>query len=245
MVAQTPSGCFDSVLSRYAPSDFAQQSQIHRNISTRPPAPSREAPRQPHPQHRQIFNLGTCCFLYYHFSVLDNLDSIDWSKINHCYGPATGLPATLRALATGDKKQRERALWELHGNIWHQGTLYEATAYAVPFLLELVKSNPYEYADVLGLLALIANGTSYLQVHGKLLKMSEGEYRAQLARELEWVVQARKAVAQGSDLFLELLGAKDPKLRDMSIFLLGLTVSILQGDIGDVEIIERILGIES
>jgi hypothetical protein len=179
--------------------------------------------------------------------VLDNLDAIDWSKINHCYGPATDLPATLRALASGDKKQRERALWELHGNIWHQGTVYEATAYAVPFLLELVRSNHPGMLDVLGLLALIADGKSYLKVHGKALKMRDGQYQAQLARELEWVVQAKKAVAMGTELFVNLLAAEDRKLREMAAFLLGLTLSVASpsDDISTVEVIEKIMGIES
>jgi hypothetical protein len=150
----------------------------------------------------------------------------DWSKINHCYGPATDLPTTLRALASGDTKQREHALWELHGNIWHQGTVYEATAYAVPFLLELVRNNHADTLEVLGLLALIADGNSYLKVHGKDSKMSDGEYQAQLARELEWVAEAKKAVAMGSELFMELLAAEDRKLREMAAFLLGLTRSV-------------------
>lgn len=116
--------------------------------------------------------------------------------INHGYGPASDLPAILRALASGDKKQREQALWELHGNIWHQGTQYEATAYAVPFLLELVRSNPDEFGEVLGLLALIANGRSYLEVHGKLSTMSDKEYRLKLAEELEWIAPIEESRCQ-------------------------------------------------
>ncbi len=179
--------------------------------------------------------------------MLDNLDSIEWSKINHSYGPATDLPATLRVLASGDKKQRERASWELHGNIWHQGTVYEATAYAVPFLLELVRGNHPDTLDVLGLLALIADGNSYLKVHGKGVKMTDGEFQAQLARELEWVIQAKKAVATGTELFMELLATQDRKLREMGALLLGLTRSVRSAsdNISTVEVIERIMGIES
>ena len=150
-------------------------------------------------------------------------------------------------LASGGKKQREHALWELHGNIWHQGTVYEATAYAVPFLLELMRGNHPDALDVLGLLALIADGNSYLKVHGNALKMSDAEYQAQLARELEWVVQAKKAVAMGTELFMELLAAEDRKLREMGALLLGLTRSVRSAsdDISTIEVIERILGIKS
>jgi hypothetical protein len=181
----------------------------------------------------------------YHLSVRDNLETIDWSKLSHAYGSAADVPATLRALESGDERQRERALWELHGSIWHQGTVYEATAYAVPFLLELVRSNPQKSVEVLCLLALIANGTSYLEVHGKLLNLSDQEYQEKLARELDWAIRARTSVAKGSDLFIELLAAKDPKLHDISIFLLGLTASVARQDISAVEVIEKILGIDS
>jgi len=180
-------------------------------------------------------------------NMSDNLNAIDWSNITHAYGRATDLPATLRALAFGNGEECDRALWELHGNIWHQGTVYEATAYAVPFLLDLVKINHARSAEILSLLALIASGSSHLERHGNLLKMSEAIYDAKLTQELEWVTQAKKAVAAGSPLFIELMAAKDLRIREMSIFLLGLTraVSSPSDDISEVEIIERIHGIES
>jgi hypothetical protein len=177
--------------------------------------------------------------------VLDNLDNIDWSRVNHAYGPATDLPATLRALASGDKEQRERALWELHGNIWHQGTVYEATALAVPFLLELVRGKHPKSLEILWLLALIADGKSYGAAHGNLVKAADQEYQNQLARELDWVARSKEAIAKGQALFLEFLAAKDSKLREISIFLLGLTCAVAQDDISAVEVIERILGAES
>jgi hypothetical protein len=179
--------------------------------------------------------------------VLDTLNTIDWSKISHAYGPASDLPDMLRALASGDTKQRQEALWELHGNIWHQGTVYEATAYAVPFLLELVEKNHADSLEVLALLALIANGSSYLAVHGNSLKLSESEYQARLAQELDWVARAGKAVASGSQLFMSFLAGKDPKLREMGAFLLGLACPILpeSSDISELRVIEQILGIDS
>ena len=177
--------------------------------------------------------------------MLDPLDSIDWSKINHCHGPATDLPATLRALASGDDKQREHALWELHGNIWHQGTVYEATAVAVPFLLALVTNDHPDRVEILSLLALIADGNSYAAVHGNILKLDDQEYEAQLAREIQWVANAKKAVGAGWELFLELLAAEDKQVREMCIFLLGLTSTIRPEVASAVEVIERIRGVES
>jgi hypothetical protein len=170
--------------------------------------------------------------------VLETLDAIDWSKINHSYGPATDLPTQIRALAFGNKEEQEEALWELHGNIWHQGTVYEATAQTVPFLLEMVREKHPGSADILALLALTANGTSYLEVHGKRAQMSESDHKAQIARELRWVEEARAAVAKGADLYWELAGTAAGKLRDLSIYLLG----ILAAQNNVVQVIDRILG---
>jgi hypothetical protein len=87
-------------------------------------------------------------------------------------------------------------LWHLCGNIWHQGTVYEATAYAVPFLIELA-AHPLvpDRLGILQLLAVIATGRSYGDVHGNLLGKPDFDERK--AQELEWVEQAHTAVASG------------------------------------------------
>jgi HEAT repeat protein len=92
-------------------------------------------------------------------AVLEGLDEVAWGRLQHAYGPARDVPDQLRALRSPDPGQRERALWSLYGNIFHQGTRYEATAHAVPFLLELLAdpATPDRH-DVLGLLTSIAIG---------------------------------------------------------------------------------------
>lgn len=69
--------------------------------------------------------------------ALAGLDEIDWAGLSHAYGPAGDVPGLLRALAAGSPADREHALHALYGNIFHQGSRYEATAYAVPFLARL------------------------------------------------------------------------------------------------------------
>lgn len=56
----------------------------------------------------------------------------------HAYGSAEDVPRLLRDLRSADARSRGDALWGLFGNVFHQGSRYEASAYAVPFLLELV-----------------------------------------------------------------------------------------------------------
>lgn len=69
---------------------------------------------------------------------LVDLESAPWANIQHAYGPASDIPDLLRALTSRDAAAREKARCELCGNIWHQHTVYEATAYAVPFLIRML-----------------------------------------------------------------------------------------------------------
>ena len=92
------------------------------------------------------------------------LNQIPWKKLPHAYGSADDVPDLLRALRTAapDLRGEESPLWQLFGNIWHQGTVYEATAYAVPFLLEIAADKEtLDRCGVLGLLAEIAKASSY------------------------------------------------------------------------------------
>jgi len=90
--------------------------------------------------------------------MLDGLERIDWSRLEHAYGSAADVPDQIRALTSADPNQRDRALGELYSNIFHQGTRYEASAYAVPFLLELVRNPERPDRDLLGLLTALAIG---------------------------------------------------------------------------------------
>ncbi len=170
--------------------------------------------------------------------MLEGLDRIDWSQLSHAYGPATDVPGLLRALASEPAEEREEseesdeepgeheeALEALGCSIWHQGTVYGATAPTVPFLIELVEepSVPAR-AELLYLLQLIARGSSYLDVHQDLdfyrhAQRTE-EHQSQLRRELEWVDAARAAVLAGTPVYLQLLADPDPAIRSATAHLL-------------------------
>ncbi|WP_338790890.1 hypothetical protein [Bernardetia sp. MNP-M8] len=76
--------------------------------------------------------------------MLEKIDTIPWAKLQHAYGSAADVPDTIRSLTFSDKELRKNALWVLYGNIFHQGTRYEATPYAIPFLFELIESEYIE-----------------------------------------------------------------------------------------------------
>lgn len=144
---------------------------------------------------------------------MPELDEIPWKALQHAYGSAEDVPGLLRALrdpAFIAADSDEEPLWYLYGNIWHQGTVYEATSYAVPFLIDIAAdaSTP-DRAGVLNLLGEIASGSSYCQAHEGLQETTaKQEYDQRKTSELEWVRAAHAAVSKGFDTFVEL--TRDP-----------------------------------
>jgi tetratricopeptide (TPR) repeat protein len=137
--------------------------------------------------------------------VLAGLDEVPWRTLQHAYGPATDVPGQLRALLSPDEHVRERAMHRLYGNIWHQGSVYEATAYAVPFLIKLLA-----YArtpDKPAILHLIAD-------------LAEDDGTRTYGEDSE-AKSAHDAVGAGLPLYLDLLAAStEPQLRGAAITVL-------------------------
>jgi HEAT repeat protein len=136
--------------------------------------------------------------------MFSGLDDIDWSELRHAYGSASDVPALLRALADGE----EEPLNELFGNIHHQGTVYEATSYAVPFLIEVLDANEVQRDGILALLRAIADGSSYHHVHRRFMprsKQDTPEVQRTIETELEWVRAARAAVIAGTPSYLRII----------------------------------------
>lgn len=160
--------------------------------------------------------------------MLEGLDRVPWESLTHAYGPAADVPNMLRALASADAEEREDALWALYGNIWHQGTVYEATAHAVPFLYELVRDPAVgDREKILQLLHAIAYGSSYLDAHQHLSyigpKLKESPtFDEELKKELSDVEAAYLAVNEGHPILLRLLAEdRDPAVRRHAAKMLG------------------------
>jgi hypothetical protein len=93
--------------------------------------------------------------------MLKGLDELPWKKWKHAYGRAEDVPALIRKLADakGDPWEEGHPVMELCNSINHQGSTYEATAPAVPFLIELaVRRETPCRLEVFFLLASIAQG---------------------------------------------------------------------------------------
>jgi HEAT repeat protein len=155
--------------------------------------------------------------------MFEKLDAIDWAALSHAYGSAEDVPELLRALVSDDEETRHGALDALYGNIWHQGTIYEATGYAVPFLFEIAADERLpDRREVLELLHAIAEGTSYLDVHqhlsfvGERLK-EQPTFEADKARELQFVERAVDRIVERVPALLKLVaGDRDPQVASQA-----------------------------
>lgn len=157
--------------------------------------------------------------------MLEKLDDIPWKDLQHAYGSAEDIPYILRALAAGFRV--EDAIDELHGNIWHQGTVFEASPHAVPFLFELAAASTVPArAEILGLIGMMARGTSYLAVHARPGSVfaaglrRDPEFESKLARELAYVERTRSNILDHADLAHQMLRDAKPLVRAGAAFVL-------------------------
>jgi hypothetical protein len=85
------------------------------------------------------------------------LDRVPWQDLTHAYGSAADVPELIRALYDDDADVVSEAIYELYGNIHHQGTVFPAAPAAVPYLAHAVHHAPGKRVDLLLLLAVLAN----------------------------------------------------------------------------------------
>ena len=165
--------------------------------------------------------------------MLERLDRIDWANLGHAYGEASDVPGQIRALLSPDAKAREGALWSLYGNIFHQGTRYEATAHAVPFLFEMAESpaTPDRHR-LLGLLVDLALGYAeeYLPfgMDPDEVFSPDADAEADKTEEddefggdwVEWARAAYEAVEAGTGLFVKWTRDPDAQVRAAAVYAL-------------------------
>ncbi|MCB9698821.1 MAG: hypothetical protein H6738_18715 [Alphaproteobacteria bacterium] len=89
-------------------------------------------------------------------AALQAVEKVPWAELEHAYGPAEDVPALLRALARGKPEERASALDALGGNVFHQGSVYDATPPVARFVVALVEAAHPDTAELLGYLACLA-----------------------------------------------------------------------------------------
>lgn len=166
--------------------------------------------------------------------MLKGLDAIDWSRLNTCYGHSEEIPVALRNLLSDDAALHRVAFGTLHTELTHQGSIYEASVYVAPFLLELLALP--DMPDKLSLVGLLANlgsknaylGDSFQELAMRLLfkdmaQAGRGESPDLQKRRSEYrmaVEKTHQVVREGLPLILSLLTDDDPAMRMSVAYLL-------------------------
>jgi HEAT repeat protein len=159
--------------------------------------------------------------------VLEGLDEIDWARLHDCYGTAAELPQLLRDLASDDERARYDAMDYLFTDIWHQGSVYEASRYTVPFLIELAENPSVQQRPmILWLLTCLATGSMLLTGVDKYLASTEDwdtrpDRRAGAEHEYNDALAAHNAVADRIPNLQTLLWDRDVEVACSATYLLG------------------------
>lgn len=155
---------------------------------------------------------------------LDKLDTIDWPTLKTAYGSADALPMALRNLAAPDEEVRVAAWYTVRSELEHQGTIYQASAYAAPFLVGWLAELPYEEKrDMVTFLARLARRNGYKRQHLNLTDeqlKQDPIFQQEMAEEIRWVELTHQAVRRGRDLYLTFLDDQDLELRMATTYLL-------------------------
>ncbi|SFD48895.1 hypothetical protein [Streptomyces aidingensis] len=85
------------------------------------------------------------------------LDTVQWQSLTHAYGSAEDVPELIRALYQDDEETAGAALDGLLATIHHQGSVYPASAPAVPFLVHAARHVTGRREELLMLLSLLAD----------------------------------------------------------------------------------------
>src|ERR1022692_610498 len=109
-------------------------------------------------------------------AALDELDRVPWAELDHAYGTGKLGPqlyqdvaATLRQFGHTKPAAFEEGVDALFSNLCHQGTIYQSTAFAVPFLAAFVAGTdltPNQVVAFVVIFASIGIAASFEAPHG-------------------------------------------------------------------------------
>lgn len=147
---------------------------------------------------------------------LRGLEEIPWATLSHAHGSAEDVPLLLQGLLDADEVVRSGALDELYDKICHQGSVYDASVPATFFLLRLLGSpDTPDPGEIMGLLAALGQGSSYLAVHAdtpqqqamwrRIFSEDGREFEQELRRELDSVAAIRENLKKNAALLREKL----------------------------------------
>ena len=72
-------------------------------------------------------------------NLTEDLSAIPWATLKDAYGPSVKTPGHLKRLMSKNPNERQDAFDELTCTIYHQGSVYEASLYAIAPVAAMLK----------------------------------------------------------------------------------------------------------
>jgi hypothetical protein len=154
---------------------------------------------------------------------LAGLNNVPWAQLQDAYGSAADVPNEIRALVAEGADARNAAFKALFSNIWHQGTIYEASIHALPFLIEILRSDSCPDRNRLVLLvSCIVAGHGYWEIHESILLTNPfthhpvarpADLESKLAAERVLVDAVRKIGSDAAPLLIPELANPEADVR--------------------------------
>ncbi len=160
--------------------------------------------------------------------VLKGINEIDWENTYCCWPEfCKYFPLYLKGITSDNQEVFNLAYGELSCQIQHQGTIYEATAKVMPFLVKLVGDKNFKWkSKILKALPRLASGSSYLEAHQHMCLLAseraKPDFEERLEKELKDVYDTYMAVVSGSEIYTDLINSETPEFREYAAILLAI-----------------------
>jgi hypothetical protein len=176
--------------------------------------------------------------------MFETIDTVPWGSMRHAYGAASDVPGMFRKIVASGPDEVEGAVDELMNAVNHQYSIYEATPYVVPFLIEILSSGQEHAKElIIQVIDILAGYGSVLLEPGipgptyklepdltavpgceddieEALKRWEAERRQQRAEYEALEKEIHKAARDGIPVYIGLLAHPSPTLRASTASLL-------------------------
>ncbi len=149
--------------------------------------------------------------------IFDDLDQQPWSELTHAYGSAKDVPTWLRQLTSANERLRRSALMDLYGSICHQNWNCPATAYAVPYVIEVLQQPSVEQKA--GLLEMLADIASCAPLQETAWRENTHVPSYNVPRHIP-LKDAHTAVAAGTLTYITLLDDPNLEIRAQAAYVL-------------------------
>ena len=92
-------------------------------------------------------------------------ENVDWTELEACESNADDIPLLLSQVDDDDSGVRSKAIGRLYWRLYNQGTVYQATAKAMPYLFAYLENRDEPDPELADLIAALSCGHGFVQCH--------------------------------------------------------------------------------